>query len=202
MWSRTVASVGENLAKVCAVPHCEHPCEHSAVQHIKHRFRCSHPRANFLCIAIGSKAVASVGENLANVCAAPHREHPLEHSAVQLIKSRFRCSHPQAKLRQSLAINRQPIWPIRRNGPIITLSSPRSRLKSSSNGFLERKIAASRKNAEKIPKKYHPPTCCTVAVWLGDPSRAWKKVPKKIEKVLPERQNAVSLHSRFGKRGA
>jgi hypothetical protein len=129
--SKAMASVGENLVKVCAAPHREHHLEHSAVQLIKHRFRCSHPRTKFLCIAMWSSAMASVGENLAKVCAPPHREHPLEHSAVQLINSRFRCSHPLSKLRQSLVINRQSIWRI---CPIITPSRPRRRLKPSSFG--------------------------------------------------------------------
>jgi hypothetical protein len=134
MWNSAKASVGENLARVCAPPHREHPLEYPAFQRVKCRFRCSHPQAKSLCGTIGSSAVASKGENLAKVCAALHREHPLEHSAVQLIKSRSRCSHPLSKLRQSLAINRQPIWPIRRNGPIITPSRPRRRLKPSSFG--------------------------------------------------------------------
>jgi hypothetical protein len=97
MWSSAMASVGENLAKVCAPPHREHPLEHPAFQRVKHRFRCSHPRANFVCRAMWSSAKASVGENLVRVCAPPHCEHPLEHPAFQCVKRRFRCSHPRAK---------------------------------------------------------------------------------------------------------
>jgi hypothetical protein len=130
--SSAVVSKGENLAKVCAAPHREHPCEYAVSKHVKCRFRCSHPRAESLCGTIGSSAMASVGENLAKVCVPPHREHPLEHSAVQLIKYRFRCSNPQAKLRRSLAINRQSIWRI---CPIITPSRPRRRLKPASFGL-------------------------------------------------------------------
>jgi hypothetical protein len=112
-WSSAKASVGENLARVCAPPHRERSLEHPAFQRVKCRFRCSHPRANFVCRTMWSRAKAFKGENLANVCAPSHREHPSEHSAVQHVKCRFRCSHPQAKLRHSLALNRQPILPIR-----------------------------------------------------------------------------------------
>jgi hypothetical protein len=48
----------------------------------------------------------------------------------------------QAKLRQSLALNRQPILPIRRICPIITPSSRMRRKNHPHSGFLERKIAA------------------------------------------------------------
>ena len=150
--SKAMASVGENLAKVCAPPHREHPLEHPAFQRVKCRFRCSHPRAKFVCRAMWSSAKASVGENLVKVCAPPHREHPSEHPAVQRVKCRFRCSHPQAKLRRSLALNRQPTLPIRRICPIITPSRRARRKKSSSFGPLKRKITESKKIRKKSQK--------------------------------------------------
>jgi hypothetical protein len=146
-------SVGENLVKVCAMPHREHPCEHSVVQRIKLRFRCSHPRTDFHCkqhliLTVNRKSIRriwqigqsitsasrsirnreySVGENLANVCALPHSEHPCKHSAVQCIKCCFRCSHPHAnfhcKQHLILTVNRQSIGSIWRIGSIITSAS-------------------------------------------------------------------------------
>jgi hypothetical protein len=174
--------VGENLVKVCAMSHREHPCEHSAVQRVKCRFRCSHPHANFHCrqrhiFAVNWQSIGPVwrvgqiitstyrgilnwayfvGENLVKVCAMSHREHLCEHPFFQRIKCRFRCSHPQEKLlckqRHSLVVKGQSIVSIWRFGPIFTPFCLRRLLKSSSGGFLERIITISRKIAKKISK--------------------------------------------------
>jgi hypothetical protein len=115
----------ESLANVCAPPHREHPSKLSAIQPIKCRSRCSHPQlkiheimpSNFLKfhasnfiparpkiqpkILIRIKArirPKNPSENLANVCAPPHRKHPSELSTIQPVTPRSKCSHPQLKI--------------------------------------------------------------------------------------------------------
>jgi hypothetical protein len=44
-------------------------------------------------------------ENLANVCAPLHREHPSNPSVFQLVNHRLKCSHPQLKIHKIMLSN-------------------------------------------------------------------------------------------------